>query len=66
MRSVADRRYRRAAQDVRRQILGDEGEQLVEVRVDDPADHLERQPLRRRIHREHHAFGDGVVTDRRG
>src|SRR5436190_1195396 len=59
---VADRRHRGTTQDLLRQIFGDEGEQLVEVRVDDPADHLERETFRRRIDGEHHPLGEGVLV----
>ena len=47
---------RRPRADLARQILGDQRQQLVEMRVDDAADDLERQPFGRRIHGEHAAL----------
>ena len=43
----------RRRENVRRQILRDERQQRVEMRFDDRANELERQPFGRRIDREH-------------
>ncbi len=59
---VADARNVRRLQHAGRQILGDQRQQCVQVSVDDRSDHLERQPFRGRIDRQHPSLRGGVLV----
>ena len=60
-KGLVDAGHAGALQHVRRQVFGDERKQGVEMRLDDRSDDLERQPLGRRIDRQHPALRGAIL-----